>query len=202
MSSIISVLNKTSMASLLLPQKTDSSDPKWFMVDVIFSSRAKHFIPLALFRHIAGLSPSELPDEIGYVSENGVKAIKGLICDLSILYFALKWIVCLEMALVNSGRLSVQPVSEDAWAVIVMMAEKGGWDEINFAKSKPKTTKDKASKQRTTGRGRKKDQGDEDVEDVIATDTGSSETILTRKRKAVDPGANGNDRRRSIRARK
>ena len=106
------------------------------------------------------------------------------------------------MALVNSGRLSVQPVSEDAWAVIVMMAEKGGWDEINFAKSKAKTTKNKASKQRTTGRGRKKDQGDKDVEDVIATDTGSSETILTRKRKAVDPGANGNDRRRSIRARK
>jgi hypothetical protein len=46
------------------------------MVDVTFTCRAKHFIPLALFRHIAAL-PSELPGDIEYISEKGVKAIKG-----------------------------------------------------------------------------------------------------------------------------
>jgi hypothetical protein len=60
-----------------LSQKTDQENPKWFMVDVTLSCRAKHFIPLALFRYIAALLPSELPSEIEYVSENGVKAIKG-----------------------------------------------------------------------------------------------------------------------------
>jgi predicted RNA-binding protein with PUA-like domain len=61
----------------MISQKTDQENPKWFMVDVTFSRRAKHFTPLALFRYIATLSPSELPSEIAYVSENGVKAIKG-----------------------------------------------------------------------------------------------------------------------------
>ena len=52
------------------------------MVDVTFSSRTKHFIPLALFRYIATLPASELPDEIKYIGENGVKVIKGPFRDL------------------------------------------------------------------------------------------------------------------------
>lgn len=37
--------------------------------------------------------------------------------------------VCVEMALVNRGRLSVQRVEEDTWNVIEQLAEKGGWEE-------------------------------------------------------------------------
>lgn len=33
------------------------------------------------------------------------------------------------MALVNRGRLSVQPVTEEAWNAVQLLAEKGGWDE-------------------------------------------------------------------------
>ena len=39
------------------------------------------------------------------------------------------------MDLVTRGRLSVQRVGEDAWAAIELMAENGGWEELNV---KPK----------------------------------------------------------------
>jgi len=172
-------------------EKTDQENPKWFMVNVTFSSRAKHFIPLALFRHIAALSPSELSDEIVYVGESGVKAIK-------------------EMVLVNSGRLSVQPMSEEAWGVIETMAEKGGWEEMELAKGKVKTTKGdggpkKTNKGRGTGKGKTKDREDGEDEDLGDIGAGSSATNTStagRKRKAVDKGEAENDRRRSTRVRK
>lgn len=93
-------------------------------------------------------------------------------------------------------------MSEEAWTVIEMMAEKGGWDEINFVKGKPKTTKGdsepkRASKGRAVGRGRRKEDIDEDVGDA---DPESSATNK-RKRKAVDT-EQVEDRRRSTRARK
>ena len=39
------------------------------------------------------------------------------------------------MDLVTRGRLSVQRVGEDAWAAIELMAENGGWEELDM---KPK----------------------------------------------------------------
>lgn len=47
------------------------------MVDLMFTARAKHFIPLALLRYIANLAKDDPPEEIKYIGENGVKAIKG-----------------------------------------------------------------------------------------------------------------------------
>ena len=47
------------------------------MVDLTFTSRAIHFIPLALLRYIADLSPQQLPKEIAYLGDHGIKAIKG-----------------------------------------------------------------------------------------------------------------------------
>lgn len=47
------------------------------MVDLTFTSRAIHFIPLALLRYIADLPPQQLPEEIAYLGDHGVKAIKG-----------------------------------------------------------------------------------------------------------------------------
>ena len=103
------------------------------------------------------------------------------------------------MALVNSGRLSVQPVDQEAWSAIETMAEKGGWDEMNLDKRKAKPAKsDGGSKTASNGRkGKKKD------EDVGGTDVEGSATTSTagRKRKVSDQGA-GNDPRRSTRARK
>ena len=49
------------------------------MVDLTFTSRAMHFIPLALLRYIADLAPQQLPKEIAYLGEHGVKAIKGVL---------------------------------------------------------------------------------------------------------------------------
>src|SRR5882757_5991693 len=36
------------------------------------------------------------------------------------------------MDLVTRGRLSVQRVGEDAWAAIELMAENGGWEELDI----------------------------------------------------------------------
>ena len=47
------------------------------MVDLTLTSRAIHFIPLALLRYIAELAPQQLPKEIAYIGDRGIKAIKG-----------------------------------------------------------------------------------------------------------------------------
>lgn len=47
------------------------------MVDVKFVSRAAHFVPLALLKSIAGGDSSNPSEEIGYIGQDGVKAIKG-----------------------------------------------------------------------------------------------------------------------------
>ncbi|KAI0355407.1 DUF55-domain-containing protein, partial [Trametes cingulata] len=86
--------------------KTDKENPKWYMVDLTFVRRAPHFVPLSLLRNIA--ASSEVPEEVSYIGEEGVSAIKG-------------------MALVTRGRLSVQRVEEGTWTVIEKLAERGGW---------------------------------------------------------------------------
>ena len=48
------------------------------------------------------------------------------------------------MDLVTRGRLSVQRVGEDAWAAIELMAENGGWEELD-TKPKKKGVKLKGS---------------------------------------------------------
>ena len=44
------------------------------------------------------------------------------------------------MALINRGRLSVQPIEKDAWTTVVSLAENGGWDEASPGKI-PKSNK-------------------------------------------------------------
>ena len=48
------------------------------------------------------------------------------------------------MDLVTRGRLSVQRVGEDAWAAIELMAQNGGWEELDM-KPKKKGGKVKGS---------------------------------------------------------
>ncbi|KAF8645792.1 hypothetical protein AX16_007573 [Volvariella volvacea WC 439] len=102
--------------------KTDKDNPKWFMVDLTFVARAKHFIPLALLKGVADRSNLKPQEEIRYIGENGVKAIK-------------------SMDLVTRGRLSVQRVDEAAWNVIKLLAEQGGWEETDFSSTKKSRSK-------------------------------------------------------------
>ncbi|CAK5274525.1 unnamed protein product [Mycena citricolor] len=110
--------------------KSKQEDPKWFMVDLTFSSRTKNFVPLALLRFIADqASTSNIPPGLKYIGENGVAAIKA-------------------MELVARGRLSVQRVTPEAWAAISLLAENGGWSELDLsgkAKAKAKTPKKAAA---------------------------------------------------------
>lgn len=47
-----------------------------------------------------------------------------------------------SMALLNRGRLSVQPVTKDAYDAILLLGTKGGWDELMpTTKSKAKVSK-------------------------------------------------------------
>jgi hypothetical protein len=58
-------------------KKTKQDDPKWFMIDATFLSRAQYFVPLSLLRHIADSAESDPPDEFAYIGMNGMKAVKG-----------------------------------------------------------------------------------------------------------------------------
>ncbi|KAI3611601.1 thymocyte nuclear protein 1 isoform 1 [Moniliophthora roreri] len=108
--------------------KSSQSSPKWFMVDLTFSSRAAHFIPLSLLRLVASYSSgSDLPESLAYIGEDGARAIK-------------------NMDLVTRGRLSVQRVDQKAFDTIVTMAGKGGWDELALeSKKTPSTSRTKAA---------------------------------------------------------
>ncbi|KAL9941093.1 hypothetical protein V8E36_000581 [Tilletia maclaganii] len=89
--------------------KTDPQNPKWFMVDCTFRSRLAHFVPLALLQHIASSSlTKEQKTEVAYLKDEHIKAIG-------------------SMALLNRGRLSVQPVSPEAYDAIVLLGSRGGF---------------------------------------------------------------------------
>lgn len=49
------------------------------MVDATFVSRARHFVPLSLLRHLADLPSAIPPEAVSYVGEDGINAIKGTV---------------------------------------------------------------------------------------------------------------------------
>lgn len=57
-------------------QKSDEANPKWFMVDVKFTSRVAHFVPYPLLREIAAGRVTQSAG-IEYIGEEGVRAITG-----------------------------------------------------------------------------------------------------------------------------
>ena len=71
--------------------KSDPDKPKWYLVDVQYKQRVQHLVPLSLYKHLAAVS--EVPECLSYLSTDHLQAIK-------------------EMALINRGRLSVQPVTD------------------------------------------------------------------------------------------
>jgi len=90
---------------------------------------------------------TEVPETLSsYLTADHLAAIKG-------------------MALLNRGRLSVQPVSSDAYAAIELLGRNGGFDDIVPAK---KARAPKAKTASGTGKKRKAaspDEGDEEEED-------------------------------------
>lgn len=114
------------------------------MVDLTFESRAKNLVPLALLKYLSTIT--SLPPELEYIGLDGLNAVKGsfvLSAEASDAHLILK---LTAMPLVTRGRLSVQRVDEDAFKIIQLLAEKGGWDDLNLkgkTKPAPKPTRKK-----------------------------------------------------------
>lgn len=120
------------------------------------------------------------------------------------------------MALITRGRLSVQPVEEQTFAIIEKLAETGGWGD-DTVKGKGKKTGDHAAvSTKSAGKSKKQlddklaaasDEGDDESDDKqeAAVDDGklakASQKSAGRKRKAVDEAAS-EPLRRSTRTRK
>ena len=93
------------------------------------------------------------------------------------------------MALVNRGRLSVQRIDEDAWEIIQNMAERGGWEDMEYGKGGKGKSRDDDRAQDPQGKAKKEGE-------VKSTSAG-------RKRKAVNVEDEGSKPKRcSTRARK
>lgn len=143
------------------------------MVDLEFSARAKYFIPLALFRHIASLATDEPPTEIEYIGEDGIRAIKSMF-GRSLSFKMTHRHMSLAMGLVTRGRLSVQRVESNAWNTIQLLAENGGWEEMDLKPRKSSQKKTATSKQnpsRKENTGKVQDVGDGDESPLSSIDS-------------------------------
>ncbi|PWZ03791.1 DUF55-domain-containing protein, partial [Testicularia cyperi] len=94
--------------------KSDKANPKWWLVDVEFIEKLPRLVPLGLLQKLAGKSQDgslekEQRKQVDYLSSEDLGAIA-------------------EMALLNRGRLSVQPVSTRAYDAIVQLSRQGGWE--------------------------------------------------------------------------
>ncbi|KAL5527836.1 hypothetical protein ACEPAG_6637 [Sanghuangporus baumii] len=166
--------------------KSDKDSPKWFMVDATFKSRAAHRVPLSLFKRIANSPTDDPPVDVAYIGSEGALAIK-------------------EMALIKRGRLSVQPVEEDAWEAVQLLAEKGGWEDdletttASGAGAKPKKGAKRkgivdesedapnGKKQSVNSRGKRKTTSKADeVDGVEVNEEVNAEQSRPKKRSAVD----------------
>ncbi|KAK7696146.1 hypothetical protein QCA50_000797 [Cerrena zonata] len=154
-------------AETFRPQKTDQDNPKWYMVDVTLRSRATHFIPLSLLKHLASLSPSsssvmDPPEEVAYIEKEGIKAIK-------------------DMALINRGRLSVQPVEETAWGTMEMLADRGGWDDMNTKPTAKRKNEKATTKKPPTRKPKAKKSSSDDEAKAEETDSEGKQPVVSAK---------------------
>ena len=104
------------------------------------------------------------------------------------------------------GRLSVQRVGEGAWNAIGLLAEKGGWEEMDLRPKKPvKRISSSAGKAKESSRTPKakppaterkgktqtkydKNENDEEAEETEDEEPSRKYTTSKRKRKATDEG--------------
>lgn len=93
--------------------KSDPEAPKWWLVDVEFVEKLPTLVPLGLLQKVAGKADaltSEQRNQVGYLTDAHLSAVA-------------------QMALLNRGRLSVQPVSNDAYDAVVALSRNGGWQQ-------------------------------------------------------------------------
>lgn len=150
--------------------KSDKENPKWFMIDAIFQSRAANLVPLSLFKYLGNLSSAEPPEELEYIEKTGLQAIK-------------------TMDLVVRGRLSVQRATEDSFNAVKLLAEKGGWEEMGLsgkAKPQPKAKKAPAApKKKTAARPKRRASAEESS--LSEEEDQEEEAPVETVRKAADP---------------
>lgn len=109
--------------------KSDKDNPKWWLVDVEFVEKLERLVPLGLLQKLGGKGEAlnkEQRKEVGYLRDEQLKAIS-------------------EMALLSRGRLSVQPVTEEAYEAVVALSREGGWESWP-GKWNPKAKQDAAKK--------------------------------------------------------
>ncbi|QRV88030.1 thymocyte nuclear protein 1 [Ceratobasidium sp. AG-Ba] len=100
--------------------RSGDAEPTWWMVELAFGSRLKHFVPLSLLRLVSSCSNADEVAQLSLGSET----------DHPLSYLTAEDLVALKkMPLLNRGRLSVQSVNSDAWAAIIKLAEQGGWGD-------------------------------------------------------------------------
>ncbi|KAH8835870.1 PUA-like domain-containing protein [Flagelloscypha sp. PMI_526] len=147
-------------------EKTDPENPRWFMVDLTFKRRAKHFIPLALMKLLA--TSTSLPSELDYIGESGFSAIKGRSdqpCPSSLL----------------------DRFQEEAWNAVKLLADRGGWDELEF-KGSPATQK--------RGPKKRKAEKTEEAEEMVEAEE-TTETKGKRRKTSTNDDLEPKRRRRS-----
>ncbi|KAK0447770.1 PUA-like domain-containing protein [Armillaria borealis] len=164
--------------------KSDKEKPKWFMVDLKFTARAQHFVPLSFLRyvgsHMISQSIESIPETVRYISQSDVEAIR-------------------SMDLVTRGRLSVQRVDKKAWDAIKLLSEQGGWEELNIkSEQKRQTTTAASGKKLKRAAAKDKDgqSGEEGSDDESSKPTTSKRG---KKRKAATPPDDIRRTRRSTR---
>lgn len=110
-------------------RKSDKERPKWWLVDVGFVRKFDRLVPLALLQKLGGKTDSKLTaderQDIAYLDDKALQAIA-------------------NMALLNRGRLSVQPVSPEAYSAVVKLAEHGTWEQWTGKWNKNKPSKSSA----------------------------------------------------------
>ena len=92
------------------------------MVDLQFGKRVEHFVSLNILKAIKASIALEEDPAVPYLSQEQREAIA-------------------DMPLITQGRLSVQPVSEMAFAAIEQMTNTGGWEATEAGPKKPRKRK-------------------------------------------------------------
>ncbi|KAG8755794.1 hypothetical protein FRC12_010778 [Ceratobasidium sp. 428] len=145
--------------------RSAESEPTWWMVELTFDARLKHFVPLSVLRQISACANIGEITQLGSSSEGDQPSFTYLTAkDLA----ALK-----EMPLLNRGRLSVQPVNPGAWDAINKMGEKG-WSDTGVSKRSKKSGDASKSSDQTNPRKRKNPDSNQNEPVVVQEETDAS----------------------------
>lgn len=122
-------------------QHTELSSPS--LVDVRFVERAPHFVSLKLLQALGAMD--EAPEALasyGFTTDH-LAAIK-------------------SMALLNRGRLSVQPVTPEAYSAVELLCRNGGFEDIALLRRAKAPAKAKAASKKRKEASEVDDNDDEE----------------------------------------